>query len=71
MKAKSPIARVSANMGKATAGFFGAFFFDFTALAGLGMIGYGIWQWSPPASMVVVGSIIFICSLFGARNKTE
>ncbi|MBN50045.1 MAG: hypothetical protein CMN85_10925 [Spongiibacteraceae bacterium] len=69
MKNASPITRVATSLGRATAGFFGHFFFDFTAIAGLGMLGFGIWQWSQPAAYVTVGSIIFVSSLLGARAK--
>lgn len=39
------------------------------ALLGLGMIGAGCWQLSPPAAWIVVGSALFGVAVFDAVTE--
>lgn len=34
-----------------------------TMLGGIGLIGFGFWQWYPPAGYVMVGALLFAISL--------
>lgn len=40
---------------------------DVVALAGLGMLGYGLWLFWPPAAYMAVGALLFGLAIWRAR----
>lgn len=42
---------------------------DVLAIVGVGMIGAGLWWHYPPASLVVVGSIVLAAAVLGHFSK--
>lgn len=42
---------------------------DVVGLVGLLLLGWGLWLWWPPASLMVVGGLLVGLSLFGAITR--
>ena len=41
---------------------------DILGIIGLLLVGTGVWQWSWPAALIVIGVILIITAIFGAVN---
>jgi TctA family transporter len=43
--------------------------YDVMAALSLGLIGYGLWLVWIPLTFIIVGSVLFVVALAGARNR--
>jgi Co/Zn/Cd efflux system component len=45
-----------------------SYFNDIIGVIGLLLVGIGVWQWSWPAALIVIGVVLIITAIFGALN---
>ena len=45
--------------------------YEFAAALGLALAGWGVWELSPPAAKIAVGTVILIAGIAGARSAAR